>query len=312
LPLYRLEDIFERQGFEISRATQSIWCGDVADLLQPLYELMANRVRQSHVIATDDTIMPMLSVGQTQQARMWVYVGDSAHPYNVFDFTLNRGRDGPKHFLKDYCQVLLADAYGGYNGVVAGNQITRAGCWSHARRKLVDAEKVAPEIARAAVELLRPLYAVEKQATDVSVAKRLELRQAQSVPILAELRQRLLVWKEQLLPKHPMAEAVNYVLGQWVELNVFCSDGAVPIDNNVSEREMKRIVLNRKNSLFVGHPRGGQTAARLASLTSTCRRHDIDPQLYFTQLLLNLPQISARNFMCKPLALLDLLRHIDW
>jgi hypothetical protein len=226
---------------------------------------------------------------------MWVYVGDSAQPFNVFDFTLNRGRDGPKHFLKDYQQVLLADAYGGYNGVVAGNQITRAGCWSHARRKFVDAEKVAPEIARAVVELLRPLYALEKQAKDVSVAERLKLRQAQSVPILAELRQRLLAWKEQLLPKHPMAEAVNYALGQWTELNVFCSDGAVPIDNNVSEREMKRVVLNRKNSLFVGNPRGGRTAAILASLTSTCRRHDIDPQMYFTQLLLNLPQVRVNE-----------------
>ena len=76
LPLYRLEDIFERQGFEISRATQSIWCGDVADLVEPLYELMAERVRQSHVVATDDTIMPMLSLGKTRSARMWVYVGD--------------------------------------------------------------------------------------------------------------------------------------------------------------------------------------------------------------------------------------------
>jgi hypothetical protein len=74
-------------------------------------------------------------------------VGDEAHPYNVFDFTLNRGRDGPKYFLRDYNQVLLADAYGGYNGVVAGNQITRAGCWAHWRRKVIDAEKAAPEIA---------------------------------------------------------------------------------------------------------------------------------------------------------------------
>ena len=290
LPLYRLEDIFERQGFEISRATQSVWCGDVADLVEPLYEWMAGRVRQSHVVATDETIMPMLSVGQTKQARMWVYVGDQAHPYNVFDFTLSRGRDGPKQFLKDYQEVLLADAYGGYNGVVAGNQITRAGCWAHARRKFIDAEKVAPEIARAAVELLRALYAVEKEAKDVSAAERLEIRQARSAPILIELRRRFLIWKEQLLPKHPMAEAVNYALGQWSELNVFCADGAVPIDNNVSEREMKRVVLNRKNSLFVGNQRGGRTAAILASLTSTCRRHDIDPQLYFTQLLMNLPQ----------------------
>jgi transposase len=128
LPLYRLEDIFERQGFEISRATQSVWCGDVADLVEPLYELMAEQVRASHVVATDDTIMPMLSQGKTANARMWVYVGDDAHPYNVFHFTLDRGRDGPKYFLKDYRQVLLADAYGGYNGVVAGNEITRAGC----------------------------------------------------------------------------------------------------------------------------------------------------------------------------------------
>ena len=65
------------------------------------------------------------------------------------------------------------------------------------------------------------------------------------------------------------------------------------IDNNVSEREMKRVVLNRKNTLFVGNPRGGRTAAILASLTSTCRRHDIDPQLYLTQLLTNIPAISS-------------------
>jgi hypothetical protein len=107
--------------------------------------------------------------------------------------------------------------------------------------------------------------------------------------VLAALREKFLACKEQSLPKHPMVEAVNYALGQWEQLNVFCSDGAVPIDNNVSEREMKRVVLNRKNSLFVGNPRGGRTAAILASLTSTCRRHDLDPQLYLTQLLVNLP-----------------------
>ena len=293
LPLYRLEDIFERQGFEISRATQSIWCGDVADLVEPLYELMAERVRQSHVVATDDTIMPMQSVGKAKSARMWVYVGDADNPYNVFDFTLNRGRDGPKYFLQGYQQVLLADGYGGYDGVVAGNQITRAGCWSHARRKIIDAEKVAPGIAREAVELIGTLFRVESQAKDFSVAQRLALRREKSVPVLAKLREKLLGWREQLLPKHPMAEAINYAVNQWAELNVFCSDGAVPLDNNVSEREMKRIVLNRKNSLFVGNPRGGRTAAILASLTSTCRRHEVDPQLYLTQLLMNLPQAKV-------------------
>lgn len=295
LPLYRLEDIFQRQGFEISRATQSVWCRDVADVVEPLYERMAERVRESHVVATDDTVLPMLSPGQTQSARMWVYVGDDANPYNVFDFTLNRSREGPKEFLKGYTQVMLADAYGGYNGVVAGNAITRAGCWSHARRKFVEAEKSAPEIARQAVALMDALFAVERQAKDVAVAERLQLRQKQSVPILAELHHKLLIWKERLLPKHPMADAVNYTLGQWETLTVFTTDGAVPVDNNVSEREMKRVVLNRKNSLFVGNPRGGRTAAILASLTSSCRRHDMDPHLYFMQLLMNLPTWPARD-----------------
>ncbi|MDE3199280.1 MAG: transposase [Acidobacteriota bacterium] len=61
LPCYRLVDTFARQGLEISRATQSVWCDDVGDLAEPLYELMGNEVRISHVVATDDTIMPMLN-----------------------------------------------------------------------------------------------------------------------------------------------------------------------------------------------------------------------------------------------------------
>jgi hypothetical protein len=129
----------------------------------------------------------------------------------------------------------------------------------------------------------------KNRPVEKSNAERLCLRQSQSQPILLRSREKPWAWKEQLLPKHPMAEAVNYALNQWDELNVFTTDGAVPLDNNVSEREMKRIVLNRKNSLFVGNERGGQTAAILSSLTSTCRRHNIDPQRFLTQLLTNLP-----------------------
>ena len=105
---------------------------------------------------------------------MWVYIGDAAQPYNVFDFTLDRGRDGPSRFLKDYAQILVADGYAGYNGVVVGNAITRAGCWAHARRKIVEAEKSAPEIAKQAVERVRSLYAIERQGKDASVEERLK------------------------------------------------------------------------------------------------------------------------------------------
>jgi hypothetical protein len=86
---------------------------------------MIQRVLQSHVIGTDDTVMPMLAPEKARQARMWVYLGDANNPYNVFDFTLSRSRDGPAKFLADYRQTLLADAYGGYDGVVVGSTCRR-------------------------------------------------------------------------------------------------------------------------------------------------------------------------------------------
>ena len=164
---------------------------------------MAEQVRASPVVATDATIMPMLSRGKAANARMWVYLGDDAHPYNVFHFTLDRGRDGTKYFLKGYRQVLLADAYGGYNGVVAGNEITRAGCWAHARRKIVEAEKTAPEIAREAIEMIRVLYAVEKQATAHSAPERLDLRQKQSAPGWLNCGRNFLAGRSRCCPSTP-------------------------------------------------------------------------------------------------------------
>ncbi len=196
-------------------------------------------------------------------------------------------------------RTLLADAYGGYDGIVVGNQITHAGCWAHARRKFVDAQPTHPAIAAEAVAIIRTLYAVEERGKGLDAASRGHLRRAESAPILAQFKDTLLTWRDQFLPKHPMAQAIAYTLNQWSELTVFAglnpvlaspaAFGAIPIDNNASERQMKRIVLNRKNSLFVGHERAGRTAAILSSLASTCRRHDIDPQRYLTQLLTNLP-----------------------
>ncbi len=146
---------------------------------------MADRVRSSHVVATDDTIMPMQSKDKVANARMWVYVGDQDHPYNVFDFTMDRGRAGPKLFLKDYNQVLLADGYAGYNGVVVGNAFTRAGCWAHMKRKLVEAEKSAPEIAQkrsnGCVRCM-PWSGWPKSCRLMSAC---ELRSEQSAPLLA-------------------------------------------------------------------------------------------------------------------------------
>jgi transposase len=191
--------------------------------------------------------------------------------------------------------VLLADGYAGYNGVVTGNALIRAGCWLHLKRKFIEAERTAPEIALAVVESVRALYAVEHAARAMTPADKLALRQQKSKPIVNALRDKLDRWSLEMIPKHPMMDAINYAVNQWQAMTTFLNDAMVPLDNNQSEREMKRIVINRKNSLFVGNERGGRTMAILSSMTSTCRRLGIDTQLYLTQLTTNLPVIKQND-----------------
>ena len=174
---------------------------------------------------------------------------------------------------------------------MVGNDITRAGCWAHARRKFVDAEKTHPAIAAEAVGIIRQLYAVEEQA------KEQEQRGSLVPAAMRNHNRSCSALREQALgvERSVAAQAPD---GRGGQLHAEPVEGIERLHRptarcrsttTISEREMKRIVLNRKNSLFVGNERGGQTAAILSSLTSTCRRHDIDPQRYLTQLLTNLP-----------------------
>jgi transposase len=172
---------------------------------------------------------------------------------------------------------------------VLTQELPRAGCWAHARRKFIDCQAAAPEAAHAILRKIKDLFALESKLKNVDADQRLRARQAEAVPLLESLRTMLLEQKEKLLPKHPLSEATQYTLNQWSALTLFTTDPAVPIHNNLAEQQMKRIALLRKNALFVATPNGGETAAILSSLTSTCRRHDINPQTYLTQLLTNLP-----------------------
>ena len=96
-----------------------------------------------------------------------------------------------------------------------------------------------------------------------------------------------------MLPKSPMAEALGYALNNWAALVRYTEAGFLAIDNNVAEREMKRIAIGRKNWLFVGSPQGGHTAAVLFSFTSTCHRLGVEPWHYLQDVLGRLPNHPA-------------------
>ncbi len=329
LPMHRLERILQRHGIEIARSTMCDWAAQCAGVLSPLYDLMVDEVRSSKVMHTDDTPVKVQdrSRTQTRTGRFWVYLGDFDHPYTVFAYTPSRSRDGPMAFLCDWGKnervYLQADAFGGYDGIYAGEaggRVMEVACWAHARRKFYDAKSSDPATSAKALAHIRLLYDVETQAKketkqaarlaptneasdhDVSISKvsarrehawlvehRLSLREKLAVPRLAQFR----VWLESqqaerggsVLPKSPMGQAIQYALNQWDALCVYTTDGRLNIDNNPSENALRRVAVGRKNWLFAGSDNGGRTAATLFSMIATCERHRVEPLSYLRDVL---------------------------
>jgi len=310
LPYHRLERILERHDIRIARSTQCDWAAQSALALKPLYDLMLQEVRASRVIHTDDTPVDVLDklLEQTRTGRFWVYLGDDGHPYVVFDYTPSRSRDGPMTFLKDWGKderrFLQADAFGGYDGIYAGQAgglVVEVACWAHARRYFYEARKTDPKRSAEALAFIRLLYDVETQAREQFhkqpkdgtarplSAIRLELRQQFAVPRLEQFK----AWLEaqqvvnggSVLPKSPMGQAITYALNQWETLKVYTTDGELDIDNNAAENALRRIAVGRKNWLFCGSDNGGTTAAILFSLVASCQRHRVDPFAYLRDVL---------------------------
>jgi transposase len=116
-------------------------------------------------------------------------------------------------------------------------------------------------------------------------ALRVRLRQEKALPLWTDFCHWLEEQRDAVLPKSPMGQAIRYTLGNWEALVRYTEAGFLAIDNNVAEREMKKIAIGRKNFLFVGSDKGGRTAAVLFSFTSSCQRHDLDPFAYLRDVL---------------------------
>jgi transposase len=314
LPLYRLEEIFSRQGVEISRSTSCGWMRQCAELLAPLWLWMKHEVLRSRVIHTDDTPVPVQdhSLPHTRTGRFWVYVGDADHPYSVYDYTPSRKRDGPAEFLQDFRGYLQADAFGGYDGIYAGSQgaILEVACWAHARRKFHEAQRTAGVSAHEALARIGQLYAVEREfkeacanagsklPRDQQYARIAAARQQRALPLLQSLR----AWLDTLrpLPKSPLGQATAYTLSNWDALCRYTEQGFLAIDNNTSERTLRPAAIGRKNWLFVGGDQGGQTAAVLFTMIASAKANAVDPFAYLRDVLAELPILLAAAAPAMP------------
>jgi transposase len=288
LPLNRLEGILQRHGVDVNVSTMCDWVGKIADLLAPLVRRMHEKILESPKINTDDTPIPIKSKkrrGSTYKGYLWVYLDNA---YNVvFDFTPTRSRAGPLEFLGEYSGYVQADAYSGYDEFFRTSNATEVGCHAHARRKFDYALDTDPVRAARLLVLWGKLYDIERKARDESYssAQLLEVRDKEARPVLAEIKTVLDEYKDQVLPKSPMGKAICYSLNQWEALNRYVDDPMLEIDNNLSERTLRMVVIGRKNYLFAGSEAGAWRAAIIYSLVASCKLNEIDPFRYFRDVL---------------------------
>jgi transposase len=182
--------------------------------------------------------------------------------------------------------VLLVDGYSGYNIVDEVSSRRRAACHAHLRRYFHEALPTAP-VAQEMLDLVAELYMAEHAADAQGLlgAAKLEFRKERAGPIRKRMRAWLKAQKKRHPPKSPISAAIRYAENQWNELGVFLRDPLVPLDNNGSERALRRVALGRKNYLFVHHRQAGASLAGLYSLVATCEARGINPFEYLADVL---------------------------
>jgi transposase len=314
LPIYRHQDLFASSGWTPGRSTLLNIVSQVEFVISPFIAFMTQRVQQDIGVGLDETscrmllpkAIPAVTAGDLKSqrlaekvaearakgdpsllAKMWVYSGLHLAPYNIFDFRVSRHRDGPDDFFRHSRCKVQGDCFSGNRSVVihSDERLEFVACWGHARRKVVEATTYQPE-CEILLGMIQALYDVETRAKELAWQDRQALRLRESALILASLHK----WLEsrslqEVLPKSDFAEALRYLRNHWEALNVYVSDGRIPIDNNSVEQLMKQVAMGRKAWLFVCSVPGGEQSAKMMTLVSSARRHDLDVEHYIKDVL---------------------------
>jgi transposase len=294
---------FARDGLEIAPQTLARSVGAHIDLLKPVADLIAEQTRAPGYLGTDATGIPVLDPSVTEGIRsgaMWCWTNAR---WVSFFYSAHGDAQSVRNFLgNDLCRIAQCDGTSVTNCIErAGGK--RPGCMAHGRRRFVEAARGGDRLAVDALRLISPLFETERASTLAgdTAEQRLSRRIAHSKPIIDNLR----AWVDEqrgfIPPKTPLGRALGYLHRQWSRLTLFLEDGNIELTNNRRERELRRLVLGRKNWLFTWLDDGGERTAAILSIIATCIAHDVNPRAYLhlvTKLIVNgWPQKKLRELL---------------
>jgi transposase len=305
LPLYRQSQIYAREGVDLDRSTMGDWMGKSTALLEPLAEAIAKRAKAGAALFADDTPFKMLVPGnkKTKTARIWAYVRDErpwsglcatgaqtdnlsscaerAPPCVWYQFTVDRKGENPVKHLSGYQGWVHADGYAGFNDVSGKDKASEVACMAHIGRKSIDVFTAqGSAIAKEAIKRIAQLYGVEKEVRGQSPEARAALRQAQTKPVFDDLEEWLQAQLPKIPRKSPLAKAIRYALNRMPKTRSYLDSGFLQLDNNTAERAMKPVAIGRKNWMFAGSQRGGNSMAIAFTPIETAKLNKVDPQAW--------------------------------
>jgi len=311
LPLYRIAALMGRFGGSLNRNTLAATVIRLGQGVQPLFNLMKDRLLESAVVHGDETHLQVLKEpGRAAQSKSWLWAQGTDHsgaegtgpPIRLYSYTTGRGAQAAAGVWAGMREgaVLMSDGYEVYDEIARTQRLTHLACWAHCRRYWMEALQALPKAMRTreqpagqALELIAQLYEVEKRARVNTPQERQVLRQQESAPVLAKIETLVQQYQHAVLPQSALGKALHYTASQWSKLTRYVQDGTWPIDNNACENAIRPFVIGRKGWLFADTPAGAQASANLYSLLQTCRANGVNTYEYLKALFAALPKATT-------------------
>lgn len=301
VPLYRLEQEFQRYGLQITRQNMANWCIRLAEeYLSILYDHLHKELYFYHVIQADETPVPVNHDGRKAGSKSWMWVYRSGHLYQkrqivLYEYQQTRNASHPREFLKGYDGICVTDGYQVYHTLEKElEELTIAGCWVHCRRRFDEALKLIPKSyqkeshAFLLMKQIQAIYREEGKLNDLSSDERLKQRQAVIKPLVDAFFAYLKTIN--VSKKDKFGDAVGYARNQEKYLRVFLTDGDVPIDNNASERAIRGFCIGKKNWQMIDTIHGAKSSAIIYSIVETAKANNLKPFDYVQHLLEEIPK----------------------
>ena len=301
VPLYRLEQEFQRYGLQITRQNMANWCIRLAEeYLSILYDYLHKELYFYHVIQADETPVLVNHDGRKAGSKSWMWVYRSGHLYQkrqivLYEYQQTRNASHPREFLKGYDGICVTDGYQVYHTLEKElEELTIAGCWVHCRRRFDEALKLISKSyqkesnAFLLMKQIQAIYREEGKLKDLSSDERLKQRQAVIKPLVDAFFAYLKTIN--VSKKDKFGDAVGYALNQEKYLRVFLTDGDVPIDNNASERAIRGFCIGKKNWQMIDTIHGAKSSAIIYSIVETAKANNLKPFDYVQHLLEEIPK----------------------